>query len=458
MYGSMYMYTYQLPPTLPSPGPPPPFLPPHSFTQQPNPTLPAPSHSPLSSSSPLSPSSPHSPISPPLSPPLPYQTEVLMLERLSHPNLVNGGADAGATLPPQLDGGADAGAPLPPQPRHSAFQPPINPLGSHSSSSPVSPLPTSFLSQTEVLMLERLSHPNLTEVLMLERLSHPNLVSQRGYCGHGEMAFPSHHTTSPASIPPYSSLLPLSQTEVLMLERLSHPNLTEVLMLERLSHPNRSVCVATALRSQRDGLVPSLYPELLKPPPTAPFPVSDGGADAGAPLPPQPHGGADAGASVPPQPGQPAWLLCSWRDGIPHLLIRLQSRPQLPPLLHRRQCDSVVVAAAGADSRGGGNGQLASRGIRFGLAGQGGPMNLVAKVSDFGLAKVGPVGDQSYVETKVKGTPGYIDPAYMERGQLTVKSDVYAFGVVLLELLLTMTAEPTSLPPAPHSSPQVVWR
>ncbi|CAI5468661.1 unnamed protein product [Closterium sp. Yama58-4] len=61
--------------------------------------------------------------------------------------------------------------------------------------------------------------------------------------------------------------------------------------------------------------------------------------------------------------------------------------------------------------------------------------NLVAKVSDFGLAKVGPVGDQSYVETKVKGTPGYIDPAYMERGRLTVKSDVYAFGVVLLELL-----------------------
>ncbi|GJP55835.1 hypothetical protein CLOM_g14859 [Closterium sp. NIES-68] len=41
---------------------------------------------------------------------------------------------------------------------------------------------------------------------------------------------------------------------------------------------------------------------------------------------------------------------------------------------------------------------------------------LRAKVSDFGLAKVGPVGDQSYVETKVKGTPGYIDPAYMERG------------------------------------------
>ncbi|CAI5528781.1 unnamed protein product [Closterium sp. Naga37s-1] len=62
--------------------------------------------------------------------------------------------------------------------------------------------------------------------------------------------------------------------------------------------------------------------------------------------------------------------------------------------------------------------------------------NLVAKVSDFGLAKVGPVGDQSYVETKVKGTPGYIDPAYMERGWLTWKSDVYAFGVVLLELLL----------------------
>ncbi|CAI5935447.1 unnamed protein product [Closterium sp. NIES-65] len=72
--------------------------------------------------------------------------------------------------------------------------------------------------------------------------------------------------------------------------------------------------------------------------------------------------------------------------------------------------------------------------------------NLVAKVSDFGLAKVGPVGDQSYVETKVKGTPGYIDPAYMERGWLTWKSDVYAFGVVLLELLLlTVIVYPFSL-------------
>jgi serine/threonine-protein kinase PBS1 len=57
------------------------------------------------------------------------------------------------------------------------------------------------------------------------------------------------------------------------------------------------------------------------------------------------------------------------------------------------------------------------------------------KLSDFGLAKFGPTGDRSHVSTRVMGTHGYCAPEYAKSGKLTAKSDIYSFGVVLLELL-----------------------
>ncbi|KAL6511144.1 putative serine/threonine-protein kinase pbl16 [Orobanche gracilis] len=58
-----------------------------------------------------------------------------------------------------------------------------------------------------------------------------------------------------------------------------------------------------------------------------------------------------------------------------------------------------------------------------------------AKLSDFGLAKDGPVGDESHVSTRIMGTYGYAAPEYIMTGHLTPMSDVYSFGVVLLEIL-----------------------
>ncbi|KQK23823.1 probable serine/threonine-protein kinase PBL21 [Brachypodium distachyon] len=57
------------------------------------------------------------------------------------------------------------------------------------------------------------------------------------------------------------------------------------------------------------------------------------------------------------------------------------------------------------------------------------------KLSDFGLAKVGPVGDRTHVSTRVMGTYGYCAPDYVLSGKLTMKSDIYSFGVLLLELI-----------------------
>ncbi|XP_077246857.1 putative serine/threonine-protein kinase PBL21 isoform X4 [Tasmannia lanceolata] len=57
------------------------------------------------------------------------------------------------------------------------------------------------------------------------------------------------------------------------------------------------------------------------------------------------------------------------------------------------------------------------------------------KLSDFGLAKLAPVGDKTHVSTRVMGTYGYCAPEYAMSGKLTLKSDVYSFGVVLLELI-----------------------
>ncbi|KAL5576819.1 hypothetical protein UlMin_018518 [Ulmus minor] len=61
--------------------------------------------------------------------------------------------------------------------------------------------------------------------------------------------------------------------------------------------------------------------------------------------------------------------------------------------------------------------------------------DLQAKICDFGLSRAFPLEGESHVSTVVVGTLGYLDPEYFLTNRLTEKSDVFSFGIVLLEII-----------------------
>lgn len=62
-----------------------------------------------------------------------------------------------------------------------------------------------------------------------------------------------------------------------------------------------------------------------------------------------------------------------------------------------------------------------------------------AVVGDFGLAKLLDHAD-SHVTTAVRGTVGHIAPEYLSTGQSSEKTDVFGFGILLIELITGMRA------------------
>ncbi|KAJ8538327.1 hypothetical protein K7X08_014867 [Anisodus acutangulus] len=67
-----------------------------------------------------------------------------------------------------------------------------------------------------------------------------------------------------------------------------------------------------------------------------------------------------------------------------------------------------------------------------------------AKISGFSLAKLGPVDGKRNVHVKFEGDLGYSAPEYVMTGELSVKLDIYSFGVVLLEIFTGRKAIETS--------------
>ncbi|KAL2518558.1 Protein kinase superfamily protein [Abeliophyllum distichum] len=68
------------------------------------------------------------------------------------------------------------------------------------------------------------------------------------------------------------------------------------------------------------------------------------------------------------------------------------------------------------------------------------------KLSDFGLAKLVPIGGRTHVSTRVLGTYGYCAPEYTATGKLSTKSDIYSYGVVFLEIITGRRVVDTSRP------------
>ncbi|XP_050206601.1 probable serine/threonine-protein kinase At1g01540 isoform X3 [Mercurialis annua] len=69
-----------------------------------------------------------------------------------------------------------------------------------------------------------------------------------------------------------------------------------------------------------------------------------------------------------------------------------------------------------------------------------------AKVSDFGLAKL-IYPDNSFITTRVMGTFGYVAPEYASTGMLNERSDVYGFGILIMEIISGRNPVDYSKPP-----------
>ncbi|XP_010471454.1 PREDICTED: cysteine-rich receptor-like protein kinase 10 [Camelina sativa] len=84
--------------------------------------------------------------------------------------------------------------------------------------------------------------------------------------------------------------------------------------------------------------------------------------------------------------------------------------------------------------------------------------DLNPKISDFGLARLFP-GDGTHTNTfKISGTYGYMAPEYALHGLLSVKSDVFSYGVLVLEIVSGRKNQNTHLGPEMADLLHYAWK
>ncbi|KAF7814203.1 putative LRR receptor-like serine/threonine-protein kinase [Senna tora] len=66
--------------------------------------------------------------------------------------------------------------------------------------------------------------------------------------------------------------------------------------------------------------------------------------------------------------------------------------------------------------------------------------NMQAKIADFGLSRAFVNDNDTHISTRPAGTIGYLDPEFQTSGNLTKRSDVYSFGIIVLELITGQSA------------------
>ncbi|XP_047152778.1 LEAF RUST 10 DISEASE-RESISTANCE LOCUS RECEPTOR-LIKE PROTEIN KINASE-like 2.8, partial [Vigna umbellata] len=61
--------------------------------------------------------------------------------------------------------------------------------------------------------------------------------------------------------------------------------------------------------------------------------------------------------------------------------------------------------------------------------------NMIPKISDFGLARIVEINQDQVSTDKIVGTFGYMSPEYVMFGKFSEKSDIFSFGVMVLEIV-----------------------
>eukprot|EP00253_Pinus_taeda_P017996 PITA_17996 len=79
------------------------------------------------------------------------------------------------------------------------------------------------------------------------------------------------------------------------------------------------------------------------------------------------------------------------------------------------------------------------------------------KIADFGLARLFPE-EQSHIQTRIAGTFGYLAPEYAMQGQLSMKADVYSFGVLVLEIASGRKVSDIDFPQETQGLLEWAWR